>query len=260
VLNWVRLMRVRRSLPSPKESRTRGKKKDLAASKPQFREHPLFGKIPLVPRPTKIYTVEGSYEVMILDYDLDYTPKMPRGAVRASVHRQNLDLTYSAPKYFYVNESKTCVQCGRDFVFGAQEQKYWYETLKFYITASAVRCRDCRRRRRTEKGLRLELAAAKAELKRAPDAPAALLAVAEALVRYHRRFGQGKLAEAIAAARRAHKLAPRAHEALFWEGFCHIQDNREDKGRALLARYLEYPRGTKKQHDLAREAKRYLGL
>lgn len=220
----------------------------------------MFGKIPLVSRAIMVNTVEGSHEVTILDYDLDYAPKLPRGAVRADVHRQNLELFHSVPKYFYVNESKTCVQCGRDFVFDAHEQKYWYETLKFYITARAVRCRDCRRRRRTEKGLRLELAAAKAELKRAPDDPAALLAVAEALVLYHRRFGQGKLAEAITAARRAHKLAPRAYEALFWEGFCHIQDSREAKGRALLAHYLEYPLGTKKQHDLAREAKRYLGV
>lgn len=253
-------MRLRRSLPTPKEPRRRTNKKDRAARKPQFREDPLFGKIPLVYRPIKVYTVEGSYEVMGLEYDLDYVPKLPRGAVRADVYRQSVDLLYSPPRYFYVNEFKTCVQCGRDFVFGAHEQKYWYETLKFDITASAVRCRDCRRRRRTEKGLRLELTAAKAELKRAPDDPAALLHVAEVLVRYHRQFGQGKLAEAIAAARRAHKLAPRAYEALFWEGLCHIQDNREARGRALLARYLECPFRTRKQHDLAREAKRYLGL
>lgn len=253
-------MRLRRSLPSRKEPRTRSKKKDRIARKPRFREHPLFGKIPLVPRPIMINAVRGSYEVMTFECDLDYVPKLPPGAVRADVYRQNIDLFYSDPKYFYVNEYKTCIQCGKDFVFGAQEQKYWYETLKFYITATAGRCRDCRRRRRTDQALRLELAAVKAGLKCAPDEPAALLAVAEALVRYHRRFGEGKLAEAIAAARRAHKLAPRAYEAVFWEAFCHIQESREAKGRALLARYLEYPFRTRKQHDLAREAKRYLGL
>lgn len=252
-------MRPRRSLPSAKEPRTPGSKKS-AAKKPQFREHPLFGKIPLVSRPITVYTVEGSYQLMGLDYDLDYAPQLPRGAVRADVHRQNLEAFESVPKYFYVDESNTCVQCGKDFVFYAREQKYWYETLKFYIEASAVRCRDCRRRRRTEKGLRLELAAAKTNLERAPNDVAALLAVAEALVRYHRQFGQGNLAEAIAAARRAYKLAPRAYEALFWEGSGHIQAGREAKGRALLARYLEYPFRTKKQHDLAREARRYLGV
>lgn len=255
-------MSQRRSLPSAKESRKAANKKTRAARKPQFLEHPLFGKIPLVLRPVTVYTVEGSYEVMALNYDLDYTPKLPRGAVRGNVHLQNscFDLsprTY-CPMYFYVNESMTCVQCEKDFVFSAQEQKYWHETLKLLV--GPVRCRDCRRRRRSERTLRLELTAAKAELERAPDDPAALLAMAEALVRYHRRFGQGKLAEAIAAARRAHKLAPRAYEAVFWEGFSHIHDGRESKGRALLARYIEYPHVTKKQRDLAREAKRYLGL
>lgn len=258
VLNCLRLMRPRRSLPSPKESRTGSNKKERATRKPQFCQHPLFGKIPLVPRLITIEAVEGSYEMMILDFDLDYVPRLPRGAVRADPHRQDRDFPYGVPIYFYVNESKTCVQCGKDFVFGAREQKHWYETLKF--TGSPETCRDCRRRRRTEKALRLELAAAKAELTRAPDDPAALLAVAEVLVRYHRRFGQGKLDEAIAAARRAHKLAPRAYEALFWEGCCHIQEGREAKGRALLARYLEYPHRTKKQQDLACEAKQYLGL
>ena len=248
-------MRPRRNLPSRKESRTQKSKKGAARKKPQFREHRLYGRIPLVPRPLTIYTVEGSYEVMALQYDPDYAPKLPPGAVRANVHLQELYLLNSVPKYFYVDESKTCVQCGKDFMFDAHEQKYWFETLKLY---DPVRCRDCRRRRRTEKGLRLALAAAKAELKNAPKDPAALLAVAEALVRYHRRFGQGKLDEAVAAARRAHKLAPRAYEALFWEGFCHIQQGREAKGRALLAHYLEYPFITKKQRDLAREAKRYL--
>ena len=255
-------MRPRRSLPSAKESRSRSNKKERAAKKPRFHKHPLFGNIPLVPRPITIYTVEGSYEMMTLDYDLEYVPKLPRGAVRGNPHRQNRYVDLRGPKYpptyFYVNESDTCVQCGKDFVFSAREQKYWFETLQF--AAGPVRCRDCRRRRRTEKALRLELAAAKAELKRAPDDPAALLAVAETLVRYHGRFGQGKLDEAIAAARRALKLAPHAYEALFWEAFCHIQGRREAKGRALLADYLKYPRSTKKQQDLAREAKRYLGL
>jgi hypothetical protein len=249
-------MHPRRSLPTPKEPRSRGKASKEAAPL-RFQDHPLFGRIPLIPRTATIASTGKSY--IAYDYDPGYQPALPRGAVRGDIRRQNLCFWCNVPRYFYVDEHKTCVQCGRDFVFGAREQKYWYETLNFYGTSTAVRCQECRRKRRSEKGLRIQLASVKAELKQSPEDPALLLSLAETVVRYHQMKHEGNLAEGIAAARRARTLAPKAHEAMFWEAFCHIEGSREVKGRELLVRFLNCPLSTKKQHDLQREAKQYLG-
>jgi hypothetical protein len=249
-------MRPRRSLPTPKEPRSRRKKANEALHL-RFRDHPLFGRIPLIPRTASIASTGQTY--LAYDYDPDYQPALPRGAVRGDIRRQNLCFWCNVPRYFYVDEHKTCIQCGREFVFGAHEQKYWYETLNFYGTSTAVRCPGCRRKRRSEKSLRVQLASVKAELKQSPENPALLLTLAETVVRYHEMQGEGNLAEAIAAARRAHKLALKAHEALFWEAFCHIQSKREAKGRELLVRFVNCPLSTKKQRDLLREARQYLG-
>src|SRR5258707_97933 len=130
-------MRPLRSLPSAKERRSSRKVPTDRADR--FHKHPLYGKTPLLPR-TQLAADGVTYTSY--DYDPDYTPNMPRGAVRGDIRRQNLCFHCNVPKYFYVNEDKTCIQCGKDFVFSAQEQKFWYETLKFYGTSEAVRCRE----------------------------------------------------------------------------------------------------------------------
>jgi hypothetical protein len=42
------------------------------------------------------------------------------------------------PKYFYVDDERECIQCGKQFTFHAAEQKYWYETLKFNIWTAEI--------------------------------------------------------------------------------------------------------------------------
>jgi hypothetical protein len=183
---------------------------------------------------------------------------MPRGAVRGNIRQQNLCFLCNVPKYFYVDEQKTCLQCGEAFIFSAREQKFWYETLKFYGTSQAIRCPECRRKKRSEKSLSAQIGSTKAALKQDQDNPALLLGLSEAIVRYHAMSGQGNLSEAIAASRRARKLVSKAFEALFWEALCHIRCGRVAKGRELLARFLESPLSSKKQRDLIKEAKQHL--
>ena len=40
---------------------------------------------------------------------------------------------------------RTCRDCDETFLFTAAEQKHWYETLRFNIDATAVRCLPCRK-------------------------------------------------------------------------------------------------------------------
>lgn len=59
----------------------------------------------------------------------------------ADLTRQTLA---TMPVLFYFDERRTCVDCGRRFLFFAEEQKYWYEELGFKLDADCVRCWPCR--------------------------------------------------------------------------------------------------------------------
>jgi hypothetical protein len=60
-------------------------------------------------------------------YDPNYVPTLPRGAVAGDVMKQVLCASCHVPKYFYVDETRRCAQCGERFTFSGKEQKYWYE-------------------------------------------------------------------------------------------------------------------------------------
>ncbi len=215
--------------------------------------HPLYGEIPLIRRTSR---AANGKEYAWLEYDPDFQPPLPKGAVRGEVWRQRYCKPHHVPKYFYVDEDRICLQCREPFTFTAEEQKYWYETLQFNFSSSAVRCRRCRRERQTLRGLREKIAKALERLTAAPDDPAALIDLADATVRYRERTGQGDLDRAIAASRRAHREWPASAEPLFWEGKCHALAGRVQKARDLLEQFI---RDAAPRHRLARmvnEAKR----
>jgi hypothetical protein len=145
--------------------RNRGTKKQKSARRradssdaPLF-QHPLFGEIPLihhsaVGRDGKVYEW--------WQYDPDYRPPLPRGAIPGDVRKQVYCPWHHVPKYFYVDHEDECIQCGNRFTFRATEQKYWYETLKFNFRSVPIRCLDCRRQRRSEHALREQIARTKA--------------------------------------------------------------------------------------------------
>jgi hypothetical protein len=72
-------------------------------------------------------------------------------AVRADVRRQNASLV---GRDFYMDAWQTCTQCGEPYVFTTQEQRYWYEILRFYVWSYPVRCRRCRAVQRRAKRAR----------------------------------------------------------------------------------------------------------
>jgi hypothetical protein len=173
--------------------------------------------------------------------DPDYRPPLPRGAVRGNPRRQLYCAGHHIPKYFYVDEDRPCVQCGLEFTFGAEEQKYWYEERRFNSHSVPQRCLACRRRRRSEVALRERIARARRAIEADPRDPAAQLALAEAIVEYHERADAGSLDHAVAAARRAAELWPECVEAAYWEGAAQARAGRGAKARARLEAFLNAP-------------------
>ena len=59
------------------------------------------------------------------------------------------DLTQQTPATMgvthYYDIERSCRDCGKLFLFFAEEQKYWYEELKFSLDADCIRCVPCRK-------------------------------------------------------------------------------------------------------------------
>jgi Flp pilus assembly protein TadD len=143
----------------------------------------------------------------------------------------------NTPKYFYVDEDRECIQCGRTFVFRAKEQKYWYEVLQFTLTSVPVRCTDCRRQRRSEHAMREAIAMARRDV--AQKDPGAYLALARAIIEYHERTQQGNLDDAIDAARKASAIMKDSSEPYLWEGIAHAIAGHRTKADAALRHFLD---------------------
>lgn len=58
----------------------------------------------------------------------------------------------------YADLHRACRACGAGFVFGADEQRHWYETLGFFIDSTAWECSGCRAAERAMKRAHDELA------------------------------------------------------------------------------------------------------
>ena len=81
-----------------------GRRREESSAKHQI--DPLYGKIPLIER--EVRDRQGRSHV-VYDYDLDYAPSLPRGAVRGDPRKQNLCFACHVPRYFYVDEERTCI-------------------------------------------------------------------------------------------------------------------------------------------------------
>lgn len=196
---------------------------------------------------------------MVDDRRRTASPKLndiPKGAVAGDVSKQVFCSACHEPKYFYVDETRTCVQCGARFRFSGAEQKYWYETRKFNFSSVPVRCKSCRRLRRTEHAMREQIARARKATEDAPTDPSAHLALARAIVEYHERTGAGRLDAAVAAARKALKLWRDAPDARVWEGIAHARAGRAKQARECLSEFLVRAPGL--HASLVAKAREYL--
>jgi Probable zinc-ribbon domain len=64
---------------------------------------------------------------------------------------------YNSPQFAYLDETRTCTDCGNEFVFAATEQAFWFETLEFLIYSKPKHCISCRHKRRAIKQANLEI-------------------------------------------------------------------------------------------------------
>jgi Probable zinc-ribbon domain len=108
--------------------------------KPEPREmvwHPRYGD-------TTIPSDSGlsEKEVRASFYGYLRATLFPASAIPANIERQNYS---TMPRGCYVDLLKTCVDCDRDFIFFALEQRHWYEVLRFYVDADCIRCPGCRK-------------------------------------------------------------------------------------------------------------------
>jgi hypothetical protein len=47
------------------------------------------------------------------------------------------------PHFSYFDKASICRDCKTEFIFSKEEQLHWYETLKFWVQSTKVRCRNC---------------------------------------------------------------------------------------------------------------------
>src|SRR5258705_13351323 len=72
-------------------------------------------------------------------------------AQRADISKQNYSV---CPRHWYVDATFLCRDCGNEFVFTANEQRFWYEEKRFWIDSLPRRCAACRKEQRTRLNLR----------------------------------------------------------------------------------------------------------
>lgn len=71
------------------------------------------------------------------------TRRIPNTAIAADISKQT---RATVPVTHYFDLERRCRDCNRQFIFFAQEQKYWYEELGFGLESDCVRCSDCRKK------------------------------------------------------------------------------------------------------------------
>jgi hypothetical protein len=67
----------------------------------------------------------------------------PHTAIPADRSRQSLA---TVPVTHYFDVKRQCRDCGKPFIFFAEEQKHWYEELGFALESDCVRCVVCRKK------------------------------------------------------------------------------------------------------------------
>ena len=66
----------------------------------------------------------------------------PESVILGDASKQNYAIY---PRRYYVDVLRECRTCRRPFIFFAREQRYWFETLHFFVDADCVLCPSCRR-------------------------------------------------------------------------------------------------------------------
>lgn len=105
----------------------------------QFVEHPRYGRRPRITG----LNPDGGHHGVHFHWHSSRKQRIPDTAIKANLGRQKW-FVYPVTHYFDVK--RQCRDCGRPFLFFAEEQRHWYEKLGFSINADCVRCPICRKK------------------------------------------------------------------------------------------------------------------
>ena len=106
-----------------------------------FVEHPRYGKRPHL---TGLNPNSKTGSDAWLHWHSPKDSRIPNTAIVASRIRQNSGLGYVT---HYFDVIRQCEDCDRNFIFFAQEQRHWYEVLRFNLSANCRHCVECRKLR-----------------------------------------------------------------------------------------------------------------
>lgn len=84
--------------------------------------------------------------------DVAAEPERTPKRIAADISEQTPHTSFGGVPLYYEDLNFTCVDCGREEVWTAEQQKWWYETAKGYIFSKAIRCRACRNALRAAHG------------------------------------------------------------------------------------------------------------
>jgi hypothetical protein len=122
--------------PTPAEGNRKTASEDSYNS---FVEHPRYGKRPKVTglNPRK------DYDSVFIHWHSPEECRIPETAIQADLSRQT---PATVPVTHYFDVKRVCRDCGRPFIFFAEEQRHWYEELGFGLDSDCVRCAPCRKK------------------------------------------------------------------------------------------------------------------
>ncbi|MDH3494422.1 MAG: zinc-ribbon domain-containing protein [Acidobacteriota bacterium] len=66
-------------------------------------------------------------------------------AVKADHDKLDHINTYGSLPDYYIDRPFACRKCGKEEIWRARDQKWYYEEAKGHIDAKAVACHDCRK-------------------------------------------------------------------------------------------------------------------
>ena len=81
----------------------------------------------------------------------DPTIEPPPGSVMADLKELSHNNTYGLLPRFYIDKVVVCRKCGKEEVWPAERQKWWYEVAKGNINTDAVYCKECRNKENERK-------------------------------------------------------------------------------------------------------------
>ena len=106
----------------------------------KYVEHPRYGRGPRITgmNPETIFGGD-----VFIHWHSSKECRIPNTAIPADLTQQT---PATVPVTHYYDVKRQCLDCGRFFIFFAEEQKHWYEKLGFGLDSDCVRCVDCRKR------------------------------------------------------------------------------------------------------------------